>query len=237
MTAPAIAVSGLTKTFGDHVAVSDVTFAVSYGSVTGFIGANGSGKTTTMRAILGLVKPSAGTAVIDGVAYEDLIDPRRIVGSVVDRLGGHPGISGTRHLEIVAASAGISRKSIDTALDTVGLADAAGRKLGTYSTGMKQRLALAAALLADPTILLLDEPASGLDPQGIRWLRKLLHERAAMGAAVFVSTHQLAELSTIVDDVVIIDRGIVLAAEPVGELLVRTAATTLEEAVIWVMSQ
>lgn len=232
---PAISARNLSKRFGDTIAVDRASFDVPYGSVTGFIGANGSGKSTTMRMLLGLVAPSTGEALIDGAPYRELVDPRRTVGCVLDRLGAHPGLSGRSHLRFVATGAGIHRGEMDLVIEQVlkrvGLVDAADRKLGGYSTGMKQRLALAAALLAEPRVLLLDEPARGLDPAGIRWMRAMLRESADSGAAVFVSTHQLAELASVVDHVVVIGAGQIVAAEPAADLLARTGETTLEDAV------
>lgn len=226
----AIEVSNLTKEFGPDLAVDTASFTVPFGAVTGFIGANGSGKSTTMRMILGLTLPTSGTALVGGLPYSDQPMPRQVVGSVLNRIGAHPGVSAVRHLQLVATSAGLPSERISEVLDEVGLSDAAHRKLGTYSTGMSQRLALASALLADPQVLLLDEPASGLDPGGVRWLRELLRAKADAGAAIFVSTHQLAELSSIVDHVVLIDRGRILANEPTSSLLERTETSRLEDA-------
>lgn len=233
----AIEASNLTKDFGPDRAVDDASFAVPFGAVTGFIGANGSGKTTTMRILLGLTLPSSGTALIGGLPYAEQPMPRQVVGSVLNRIGAHPGVSAERHLQLVATSAGLPAERISTVLTEVGLIDAAHRKVGTYSTGMSQRLALAAALLAEPQVLLLDEPASGLDPGGVRWLRELLRAKADAGAAVFVSTHQLAELSSIVDQVVLIDSGRILANEPTSSLLDRTVTTRLEDAVLSLVSR
>ncbi|MCP5024654.1 MAG: ATP-binding cassette domain-containing protein [Actinomycetia bacterium] len=227
----AIAVLGLTKRFGDHTAVDNATFEVPFGAVTGFIGANGSGKTTTMRSIVGLTIPTSGRVLVDGVPYRSLPDPRRSVGCALDRLGAHPGLTGRQHLTIVATSARIEPHTVAPALELVGLTDAADRRVGSYSTGMKQRLALAVALIAEPRILILDEPARGLDPAGIRWLRRLLRREADRGRAVFVSTHQLAELASIVDRVVFIDQGRVLADEGTADLLEHTRQETLEDAV------
>lgn len=231
MTA-AIAVDGLTKHFGDLTAVDHVTFDVPYGAITGFVGANGSGKTTTMRMLVGLTVASSGSALIAGQSHGDLPDPRAIVGCVLNRLGAHPGLTGRRHLQMVSTDRTGRDDAIERVLDEVGLTDAAKRRIGKYSTGMKQRLSLAAALLYDPPIFILDEPASGLDPGGIRWLRELLRDRADKGAAVFVSTHQLAELAIVVDNVVVIDRGRVIATAPASELLTRTGEQRLDNAVL-----
>ncbi len=227
----ALEVRELSKQFDTVHAVNNASFNVPFGAVTGFIGGNGSGKTTTMRMSLGLTRPTAGTVLIDGTEYGSHPVPRHVVGSALNRLGAHPGLSARRHLTMIAAGIRLRRSHVDRVLDMVGLGDASDRRVSTYSTGMKQRLALAAALLTDPPILVLDEPASGLDPSGVRWLRELLRDRADDGAAVFVSTHQLAELSTIVDHVVVIEQGHITASEPADELLRRTGTSRLEDAV------
>ena len=226
---PAIEARQLTKRFGDVLAVDRLSFSVPYGAVTGFIGGNGSGKTTTMRMLLGLTVPSGGRGLVAGRRLRDIESPRRLVGAVVDRLGADPGISGRRHLSLIATSADLSPNRIEEVLDTVGLTDAAHRRVKTYSTGMRQRLALAAALLGRPEILVLDEPSNGLDPAGIRWLRELLRSRADAGAAVFVSTHQLAELEAVVDHLVVLDRGRMIAAGPSVELLGVSGASSIED--------
>ncbi len=228
---PAISVDGLTKDFAGVRAVDNASFEIPFGSVTGFIGANGSGKTTTMRMLLGLTIPTSGRAQINGRSYKSLPEPRQSVGAVLNRLGAHPGLTAIQHLEIVAACGQINPSTVAPTLDLVGLAETEGRKLGTFSTGMKQRLALASALLTDPKILILDEPASGLDPGGIRWLRNLLRDKADQGTAVFISTHQLAELAELVDHIVVIDRGQILASESADSLLARTKQDRLEEAI------
>lgn len=233
---PALSIRNVSKSFGSHRAVNAASFEVPFGAVTGFVGANGSGKTTTMRMIVGLTQPTAGEIVVDGTTFDALTEPRRTVGAVLDRIGAHPGLSGNQYLKILTTSAGFEQGLIAPVLERVGLADAADRRLGTYSTGMKQRLALAGALLGDPKILILDEPASGLDPAGIRWLRGLLSDLASQGRAVFVSTHQLAELSTIVDRVVLIDEGQIRAEEPTVDLLRRTGQEQLEDAIFSVLA-
>jgi ABC-2 type transport system ATP-binding protein len=222
-----IAVERLTKRYGATTAVDDLSFTVPAGSVTGFIGPNGAGKSTTLRALLGLTRPTAGRATFDGVPYADLADPARTVGAVLENDPFHPGRSGRDHLRVLAAAAGVAPARVDEVLGLVGLADAARRRAGGYSLGMRRRLALAAALLGDPGVLLLDEPANGLDPRGMRWLRDLLRAHADRGATVLVSSHVLAEVALIADRVVVVDRGRLLAAGPVGELTAR--GQTLED--------
>jgi ABC-2 type transport system ATP-binding protein len=187
-TAPATAISvrGVTKRFGDVVAVNDLSFDVHPGLVTGFLGPNGAGKSTTLRAILGLVAQSAGSATVLGRRYADLDEPARAVGAVLETQSFNPLRSGRNHLRVLAAASGIPDARVDDVLEQVGLAAAARRHAGTYSLGMRQRLALGAALLGDPRILILDEPTNGLDPQGIRWLRDLLRELATDGRAILV---------------------------------------------------
>jgi ABC-2 type transport system ATP-binding protein len=229
---PAISVRALTKTFGSTVAVDDLSFDVPQSAVTGFIGANGSGKTTTMRMIVGLTQADSGGARIIGRRYHELADPRSSVGVVLSRLGGHPGLTGRQHLRFVAVGAGVPGAAIDRVLGEVGLSDAADRRLGTYSTGMGQRLALAVALLADPSVLILDEPASGLDPRGIRWLRDLLRRRADSGTAVFLSTHQLSGLDSILDHTVVIESGRLVAEGTPASLIGASGEASLEDAVL-----
>lgn len=225
----AISVRSITKDFGNVRAVDDVSFEVPYGSVTGFIGANGSGKTTTMRMMLGLIRPTSGEAQLAGSRFSDLAEPRRSVGAVVDRIGAHPGHSGRQHLTTIALASGFSLSRVDECLGEVGLLDAADRPIQQYSMGMTQRCALAVALLGNPQILVLDEPSNGLDPAGIRWLRERMRGWADDGRAVLVSTHQLAELSVIVDYLVVIDRGSVVFHGPAADL--RGADVSLEDAV------
>ncbi len=226
---PAIEARRLSKHFGDLAAVDGLSFTVPYGAVTGFIGGNGSGKTTTMRMLLGLTVPTSGDALIAGRRMSELKSPRELVGAAVDRLGADPGLSGRLHLELVAIAADMPLDDVDLVLSTVGLSDAADRKVRAYSTGMRQRLALAAALLGDPRILVLDEPSNGLDPAGIRWLRDLLRARADSGAAVFVSTHQLAELEAVVDHLVVLDQGRLAVSGPTDDLLGAGGVDSIEE--------
>ena len=227
-SAPAIQVVGLRKKFGRLAAVQDVSFTVARGRITGFLGPNGAGKTTTLRMLLGLIRPDAGTATITGTPYPDLASPARTVGALLDA-AAHPGRCGQDHLRVLAAAAGIPQDRADTLLATVGLQQAARQRAGGYSLGMRQRLGLAAALLGDPAVLVLDEPATGLDPQGIRWLRGLLRYLAAEGRAVLVSSHILAEVAQTADDVVIIHRGRTIAQAPLPDLLATRPGASLED--------
>ena len=213
-----IVVEGLKKNFGSTVAVDDLTFAVRAGSVTGFLGPNGAGKTTTLRILLGLVSATAGRATIDGRAYRTLDHPTRNVGAVLEGANFHPGRSARNHLRVVASAGQLDRNRIGEMLDLVGLTAFAGKRVGGYSLGMRQRLGIAAALLGDPEVLILDEPANGLDPEGIRWLRGFLRALAAEGRTVLVSSHVLAEMSQTVDDVIVIGRGRLIAHAPLEEL-------------------
>jgi ABC-2 type transport system ATP-binding protein len=213
-----IEISSLTKRYGDTTAVDDLSFAAQPGTVTAFLGANGAGKTTTLRTLLGLVAPTSGSATIDGHRYAELTQPRRVVGALLEASGVHPGRTGRAHLTVVQQSAGFAPARIDEALELVGLTDAAGRKAGSYSLGMRQRLGLATAMLGDPTALVLDEPANGLDPQGIHWLRELLRGLAAQGRTVLLSSHLLAEVAQLADRVVIVDRGRLVRDATVAEL-------------------
>jgi ABC-2 type transport system ATP-binding protein len=202
-----ILVSGLTKSFGTVTAVDGLTFTVEAGSITGFLGPNGAGKTTTLRMLLGLVRPDAGTATIGGHTYIDLPAPSSAVGAVLEATAFHPARSGRDHLRIYCTINGYPRARPDEVLELVGLADAGRRAVRGYSLGMRQRLALATALLGNPTVLVLDEPANGLDPEGIAWMRRLLRDLAAEGRTVLVSSHLLSEAQQLVDHVVIINRG------------------------------
>ncbi len=202
-----IELSGLTKRFGSVTALDGLTFSVRPGVVTGFLGPNGAGKTTTLRCLLGLVGPDAGTATIDGRAYRDLEQPLRTVGAALEASSFHPGRSARAHLQVLALAAGIDLARCDELLTLVGLSEVADRRTGGYSLGMRQRLGLAQALLGDPAVLLLDEPANGLDPAGIAWLRGFLRALAAEGRTVLISSHVLGEVQQTVDDVVVIARG------------------------------
>ncbi len=218
---PTLQVTSLTKTFGrlkPVTAVDDLTFEVRPGRVTGFLGPNGSGKTTTLRCLLGLVRQSSGSALIDGAAYSDLPHPAQVVGAALEASGFHPGRSGRNHLRVLATASALPESRVDDVLEQVGLADAARRRVVEYSLGMRQRLALGAALLGEPTALVLDEPANGLDPEGIAWLRGFLQSQAADGRTVLVSSHVLAEVQQTVDDVVIIKQGRLVHAGPLAAL-------------------
>jgi ABC-2 type transport system ATP-binding protein len=218
-----IEVENLTKRFRKTVAVDDLSFKVREGAITGFLGPNGAGKTTTLRVILGLVHPSAGRATVMGRLYRQLESPTQQVGAVLEATDFHPGRSGRNHLRVLAAATGIPRSRVEDVLQVVDLQGPAGRRAGGYSLGMRQRLSLAGALLGDPRILVLDEPANGLDPQGIRWLREFLRSLAAEGRTIFISSHVLAEVEQIVDEVVIIHRGKFVVQATTAELVARAA--------------
>jgi ABC-2 type transport system ATP-binding protein len=202
-----IAVRGLTKRYGPVTAVDALTFDVAPGKVTAFLGPNGAGKTTTLRMLLGLVAPTEGEALINGVRYAELDDPRRTVGAVLEATGFHPGRTGRDHLRVIAEAAGLDTRQVDDVLDWLGLADAADRRVRGYSLGMRQRLGLAAALLGDPQVLILDEPANGLDPAGMAELRDLLRDLAVEGRTILMSSHVLSEVAQTVDRVIIIAGG------------------------------
>ncbi|GAA4435770.1 ABC transporter ATP-binding protein [Phytohabitans houttuyneae] len=202
-----IVVSGLTKHYKNVRAVDNLSFTVEPGRVTGFLGPNGAGKTTTLRMLLNLVKPTAGTATIGGQRYADLSDPLHTVGAVLEASSAHKGRTGINHLRVICAAAGFPRSRADEALAMVGLSPAAKRKFKGYSLGMRQRLGIAAAMLGDPKVLVLDEPANGLDPEGIRWMRDLLKSLASQGRTVLVSSHLLSEMQLLADDLVIIAAG------------------------------
>jgi ABC-2 type transport system ATP-binding protein len=220
--APAIEVAGLTKRFGDTLAVDDLSFTVDPGTIVGFLGPNGAGKTTTLRIVLGLVRPTAGSASVEGRPYVELEDPVHTVGALLDGGMLHPGRTGRNHLRSLARASGVGDARVDDLLELVALSGDADRRAGGYSLGMRQRLGLAAALLGDPRVLVLDEPANGLDPQGIRWLRDFLRSLAAEGRAILVSSHVLAEVAQTADEVVVIARGRSVAQAPLAELMARS---------------
>lgn len=221
-TDPAIVVTGLTKRYGNHEVVSDLSFSVPAGKVTGFLGPNGAGKTTTIRMILGLIRPTSGSATVEGRPFARLPEPASSVGVLIEGAQAHPGRTARAHLRILAAERSVEGGRIDETLERVHLTGARDEKVRGFSLGMRQRLDLAAALLGEPHILILDEPANGLDPAGIRWLRGFLRSFAADGGTVFVSSHQLAETSQLADDVVVINRGRLVTHTPVAELTSQT---------------
>jgi ABC-2 type transport system ATP-binding protein len=208
----------LTKRYGELVAVDQVEFSLERGTVTGFLGPNGAGKTTTLRLLLGLAEPTSGEALVFGRRYRQLEQPIRRVGAVLESTDYHPSRSGRNHLRTLALAAELPVSRVEEVLQLVELGDAAARRVRTYSLGMRQRLGVAAALLGDPELLILDEPANGLDPAGVRWLRTFLRSLAAEGRTVLVSSHLLAEVAQTVDNVVIIDRGRLLAQGRLDEV-------------------
>ena len=221
--------NGLTKRYGRVTAVDDLTFSPTPGRVTGFVGNNGAGKSTAIRMLLGLTRPTSGSATVDGVPYAGLPDPLRAVGALVQPDVFHPGRSGRNALRVLARTAAIPDTRVDEVLGLVDLTDAAGRRVGGYSLGMRQRLALAAALLGDPAALVLDEPANGLDPHGVHWLRTLIRGLAAEGRTVLVSSHLLAELAQTADDVAVIDHGRLVTHQPMADLLTAAGGSSLED--------
>jgi ABC-2 type transport system ATP-binding protein len=224
-----ITVTGLTKHYGDRTAVDDLTFSVADGRVTGFVGPNGAGKSTTMRMMVGLTRHDAGEVRYDGVRYTDLRNPARLVGAVLDPRCMHPGHTARNHLRAMAALSDIPVARVDEVLVEVGLESVANQRTGGFSLGMRQRLALAGALIGDPPILLLDEPSNGLDPDGIRWLRNHLTDFARSGGSVFVSSHLIGELAMFADDLVVVGGGKLLAAETVDAIAARQTATVVAE--------
>jgi ABC-2 type transport system ATP-binding protein len=224
-----ITVTGLTKHYGERTAVDDLTFTVAAGRVTGFVGPNGAGKSTTMRMMVGLTRPDVGDVRYDGVRYIDLQHPARLVGAVLDARCMHPGHTARNHLRAMAAMSTLPASRVNEVLTEVGLESAANQRTGKFSLGMRQRLALAGALLGNPQVLLLDEPSNGLDPDGIRWLRNHLTDFARRGGTVFVSSHLIGELAMFADDLVVVGGGKLLAAETVEAITARQAATVVVE--------
>ena len=218
-----IEVQNLTKRFGQVAAVDDLTFSVLPGQVTGFLGPNGAGKTTTMRILLGLVRPDSGTATILGRRYRDLACRSHLVGAALEAASFHPGRTARDHLRVRALTGRIGRARVEQVLELVELSGAAGRRISGFSLGMRQRLGLASALLGDPQILILDEPANGLDPEGIRWLRGFLRGLAGEGRTILVSSHVLAEAAQTVDHVVVIGRGRLITQSPLADLTAQAA--------------
>ncbi|MER7500745.1 ABC transporter ATP-binding protein [Nonomuraea pusilla] len=215
----AIRVKNLSKRYGDRTAVADLSFDVEPGRVTGFLGPNGAGKSTTMRMILGLDRPTSGTALIGGRPYAELRHPLRTVGALLDAKAVHGGRSARNHLLAVAQSNGLPASRVEEVLETVGLRDAARRRIGGFSLGMSQRLGIAAALLGDPEILLFDEPVNGLDPEGILWIRTFMRGLAAEGRTVFVSSHLMSEMAQTADHLVVIGKGRLIADTGVDEFI------------------
>jgi ABC-2 type transport system ATP-binding protein len=218
-----IEVDRLSKRFGPVTAVDGLSFAVRPGQVTGFLGPNGAGKSTTMRLILGLDHPNAGTATIDGRRYRDLVEPLRVVGALLEAKAVHPGRSASDHLLVLAQTQGLPRQRVEEVLELVGLREVAGKRVGGFSLGMGQRLGLAAALLGDPPILVLDEPVNGLDPEGILWVRNLLKHLAGQGRTVFVSSHLMSEMALTAQHLIVIGRGRLIADCPTGEFIARSS--------------
>jgi ABC-2 type transport system ATP-binding protein len=214
-----IEVSELTKRFGDLVAVDHVSFTIEQGGIVGFLGPNGAGKTTTLRMLLGLTRPSEGTATIEGRPYTQLPSPPHAVGAALDSSGGHPGRTAHDHLRIHALASGAPASRVAEMLELVELTGAAERRIGEFSLGMRQRLGLATALLCDPEVLILDEPGNGLDPEGLRWLRGLLRGFASEGRTVLISSHVLAEVAQTADSVLIMNRGRLVAHAALDELI------------------
>jgi len=220
---PAISTEGLSKRFGSLKAVDDLSIRLEPGTITGFLGPNGAGKTTTLRMLLGLARPTSGEALVFGRRYADLEQPARRIGAVLEATDFHPGRSARDHLRSLTLAAELPERRIDEVLGLVELRDVARRRVKTYSLGMRQRLGLASALLGEPELLILDEPANGLDPEGVRWLRDFLRAFAAGGKTVFVSSHVLAEVAQTVDRVVIINHGRLVAESPLSELTARVS--------------
>ncbi|MEU8657216.1 ATP-binding cassette domain-containing protein [Actinoplanes philippinensis] len=222
-----IEVHELTRNYGAVTAVDNVSFRLEPGVINGFIGPNGAGKSTTMRMMVGLQRPTSGECLIDGRRYQDLDAPLRSVGALLDVEAIHPGRSGRNHLRVLARTHGIADRRVDELLEMVGLGDVGGRRVREYSLGMRQRLGLAAALLGDPAALLFDEPANGMDPDGIIWIRSLLRSLAREGRAVLVSSHLMGELAQTADRLIVLGRGRVLADSSVVELISRNATRTV----------
>ena len=223
----AITFTNLVKTYGKQKAVDDLSIEVQKGRITGFLGPNGAGKSTTLRCLVGLAKPTSGSVSILGASYRDLEDPIRRVGCVLDSRGFHASLTGKQNLKVMAAAGGLPDSRVDEVLELVELTEAANKRTKNYSLGMKQRLALAGAILGDPEVLILDEPANGLDPLGIAWLRKFLRSLAGSGRTILVSSHQLAEMQNTVDDVIIMHKGKLITSGSMKEII---KDGTLEEA-------
>nr|WP_206066410.1 ATP-binding cassette domain-containing protein [Nonomuraea sp. FMUSA5-5] len=217
----------MTKRYGDRLAVDDLTLELRPGTVTGFLGPNGAGKSTTMRLVLGLDRPTAGTALVGGVPYRKIRNPLRTVGALLDARAVHPGRSGRAHLVALARSNGIPRRRVEEVLETVGMAGAARKRAGTLSLGMSQRLGIAAALLGDPEVLMFDEPVNGLDPDGVRWVRGFMRSLAAEGRTVFVSSHLMSEMQLTADHLVVIGKGRLITDAPLADVLKGSSLTAV----------
>jgi ABC-2 type transport system ATP-binding protein len=228
MLGPVIEIDGLTKQYGSRLAVDDLTVTIEPGRVTGFLGPNGSGKTTTLRCILGLTRPTAGTATVLGRPYRELAKPMRRVGALIDPRARHPGRTAHAHLLALAQSNALPRRRVDEVIELVGIDSVAHERVRGFSLGMGQRLGIAAALLGDPDVLLLDEPVNGLDPEGIRWVRELLRDLADEGRTVLVSSHLMSEMEDTADHLVVLGRGRLLADLPMADLLGRHAAVRVQ---------
>ena len=222
-----IQLTGLTKVFGRKRAVDDLTCAVEPGFVTGFLGPNGAGKSTTMRMIVGLDRPTSGTATVLGKTYRELKHPLRSVGALLDARQVHPNRTARAHLRWLAASNKLPKARVDEVLNIVGLTEVAGKQAGTYSLGMSQRLGIAVALLGDPEVLLFDEPVNGLDPEGIRWIRTLMRDLASEGRTVLVSSHLLAEMANTADRLLVIGRGQLISSSTMAEFLTSSGSDTI----------
>ena len=224
-----ITVSHLTKSYGRRTVVDDLSFDLAPGRITGFVGPNGAGKSTTMRMMVGLARPDAGEVSYRGASYAELSDPARTIGVVLDARAMHPGRSARNHLRAMAANSLLPDARVEQVLHLVGLDAAADQRVGGFSLGMRQRLAIAGALLGEPEVLMLDEPANGLDPDGIRWLRGMLTSFASDGGTVFVSSHFIAELATFAHDLVVVGNGRLITAEPLAATLDRDPTQSLED--------
>ena len=225
-----IEVRDLSKRYGDKLAVDHLSFTVEPGTVTGFLGPNGAGKSTTMRMILGLDKPHSGTATIGGQAYRELAEPLRVVGALLEARAVHSGRTAYNHLLVLAQTQGLPRKRVDEVIDLIGLREAVNKRAGGFSLGMGQRLGLAAALLGDPRVLVLDEPVNGLDPEGIRWIRNLMKRLASEGRTVFVSSHLMNEMAVTADHLIVIGRGQLIADCPTHEFIARSSEKSVRVA-------
>ncbi|WP_129657147.1 ABC transporter ATP-binding protein [Rothia halotolerans] len=214
-----IEVSGLTKTYGAKRAVDDISFTVQPGQVTGFLGPNGAGKSTTMRMILGLERPTSGTALVEGKPYRKLASPLTTVGSLLEAKAVHPRRTGANHLRAMAATHGLPKSRVDEVIDITGLSSAAKKKVGGYSLGMGQRLGIASAILGDPSVVILDEPVNGLDPEGVIWVRQMARFLASEGKTVFLSSHLMSEMAQTADHLIVIGQGRILADQPLEEFL------------------